>query len=307
MVHGDLAITITRPAHALYAETVERARHYLSASGQRLSITVVQAATLEGAAEKLALLAPLPPTLGPVAFLHLDGAGPTLDEQLEAFYGRLAEVGMQAVRSPYATMVHWRTAPWANGVHVLHDRCLERVLDAGRPWLLATEHLTALVDFAERTFEKPRNHKMAIRNLDTTLGDEITRFLSDRAGDGWTFFYYTGSSVSPLIDHLERAARQRGALVLRGANEHALASGALAGHLLHERPFLIVIGTAMMDEFRGTFANLRAAGARGFVICPSPTSTAISPSRGRSRGTRICARCSQPSASLPSTSIASSR
>ena len=75
------------------------------------------------------------------------------------------------------------------------------------PWLLRTEQLSALVDFVERTFEKPRNHKAAVRELVTTIGDEVVRFLVDRAGaPTGCFFYYTGSSVSPLIDHLERAA-----------------------------------------------------------------------------------------------------
>jgi thiamine pyrophosphate-dependent acetolactate synthase large subunit-like protein len=265
LVHGDLSASVTAERHPLYLETVARARGYLETSGWKLAVTVVQAPTLATAAETLERLAP---AVGPVGLIHLDGGDEPLDEQLEAFHARLAAAGVQAVRSPYAALVHWRTPPWAEGMHALHDRFLERVLSPEAPWLLATEHLTALVDFVERTFDKPRNHKMAVRDLDTTLGDEVVRFLSERAADRWTLFYYTGSSVSPLIDHLERISRQRGVIVLRGANEHALACGALAGHLLHDRPFLAVVGTAMMDEFRGVFANLRAAGARGFVICP---------------------------------------
>lgn len=265
VLHGDLAATVRAESHPLYVETAERARRYLEASGQTLAITLVQAPTLTAAAERLATLGA---TAGPVGLVHLDGGDAELDEQLEDFYARLSSTGVSAVRSPYATLVHRRSAPWGTGLHALHDRCLERVLLPDSPWLLATEHLTALVDFVERTFEKPRNHKMAVRDLDTTLGDEVTRFLCARAGAGWTFFYYTGSSVSPLIDHVERRATHEGVVVLRGANEHALACGALAGHLLHDRPFLVVVGTAMMDEFRGALANLRAAGARGFVICP---------------------------------------
>jgi thiamine pyrophosphate-dependent acetolactate synthase large subunit-like protein len=265
IVHANLPVAASSEKDPLYRETVARAQSYLATSGQRLTITVLQAPTLAAAAEMLASLAK---TLGPVGLVHLDGCDASLDEELEAFHGRLGAAGVQAVRSPYTALVHWRTPPWAGGVHVLHDRCIERVFVPDAPWLLPTEHLTALIDFVERTYEKPRNHKMAERDLDTTLGDEVVRFLVDRAGVDWTLYYYTGSSVSPLIEHLERVSRQRGATVLRGANEHALACGALAGHLLHGRPFLIVIGTAMMDEFRGTFANLRAAGAQGFVICP---------------------------------------
>jgi thiamine pyrophosphate-dependent acetolactate synthase large subunit-like protein len=266
----DVRAEIPPPAaapedHALYVEALRRARRYLDRSAQRLAITVVQAPSLEVAADRIAALGP---ATGPLGLIHVDGGGADLEDRLEAFYARTAAAGVAAVRSPYAVLVHRRTPPWAEGAHALGDRCLERVLVPDRPWLLRVEHLTALVDFVERTFEKPRNHKLAVRDVDTTLGDALVRFLSDRAGDAWTLFYYTGSSVSALIDHVERAAKQRGALVLRGANEHALACGALAGHLLHGRPFLMVIGTAMMDEFRGTLANLRAAGAQGFIVCP---------------------------------------
>jgi thiamine pyrophosphate-dependent acetolactate synthase large subunit-like protein len=266
-VHGDVAATLAGEKHPLFLETCARARSFLEASGQRLSVTVVQGATLASAADRLATL----PGLGPVGLVHVDdgdAADSASSEALEAFHARLSAAQVTAIRSPYTTLVHRRSPQWRRGLHALEDRCLERVLSPDRPWLLPTEHLTALVDFVERTLDKPRNHKMAERDLSTTLGDEVTRFLGERAGDRWTLFYYTGSSVSPLIDHVERVATQQGALVLRGANEHALGCGALAGHLLHDRPFLIVVGTAMMDEFRGAFANLRAAGSRGFVLCP---------------------------------------
>ena len=254
--------------HPLYVETLGRARRYLDKSGQRLAITIVQASTLEQAAEALVAAGA---DAGPLGVVYIDADGidtRRLEEQLEAFYARLAARTIPVVRSPYAVIVHRRTPPWSEGAHVLGDRCLERVSSPETPWLLRAEHLTALIDFVERTFEKPRQHKIAVRDMDTTLGDELVRFLSDRAGVDWTLYYYTGSSVSALIEHVERAASGRGVPVLRGANEHGLACGALAGHLLHGRPFLIVIGSAMMDEFRGTLANLRAAGAQGFIVCP---------------------------------------
>jgi thiamine pyrophosphate-dependent acetolactate synthase large subunit-like protein len=258
-------------AHPLHAEALALATAYLNRSGQALALTVALGASLDAAAQALATAGP---AAGPLGVLFLDGGAaelerdPALEERLEAFYDRLGAASLPSVRSPYSVVLHRRTPPWAGGVHVLADRLIERVLVPASPWLLRTEQLVALVDFVERTFDKPRNHKAATRDLPTTLGDELTRFLGDRAGAEWLFFYYTGSSVTPLIDHLERAARAQGALALRAANEHGLATGALANHLLHGRPFLTVIGTAMMDEFRGTLANLRSAGARGFIVCP---------------------------------------
>lgn len=253
--------------HPLYVETLARARRYLSRTNQALSITLAQAASLDAAADRIIAAGA---AAGPFTLLFLDAAeaDAALEDHIEAFYARLAAASVTAVRSPYAVLVHHRAPPWGRGANALVDRALERVIVPGSPWLLRTEQLTALVDFVERTFEKPRNHKAATRDLPTTLGDEVVRFLCDRRGSDWLFFYYTGSSVTPLIDHVERVARDRGVLAIRAANEHGLASGALANHLLHDRPFLAVIGTAMMDEFRGTLANLRSAGARGFIVCP---------------------------------------
>jgi thiamine pyrophosphate-dependent acetolactate synthase large subunit-like protein len=274
---GDLAFTADLPspearaeAHPIYVEAKAKAERALAKGGARLAITVVQAASLEAAAEKLAAKGA---DAGPLGMIFADEAAGFADDaraedRLEAFYARLASANVAAVRSPYSVLVHRRTPPWSRGAHVLADRFLSRVLVPESPWLARVEMLAALMDFVERILDKPRNHKAAMRALDTTIGDELTRFLSHRAGSEWLLFYYTGSSVSPLIEHVERAAAERGVLALRAANEHGLACGALANHLLHARPFLMVVGTAMMDEMRGTLANLRAAGARGFIVCP---------------------------------------
>jgi thiamine pyrophosphate-dependent acetolactate synthase large subunit-like protein len=260
------------PPNALHEEARSLARRYLERSGWTPAITIVQAPSLEAAAARLSALAGRTDP-GPLGMLYIDGAStglegdPKLEEHVEAFHERLAAAGVAAIRSPYAVIVHRRTPRWSGGANLLADRYLERLLAPDRG-TLRTEQLAALMDFVERTFDRPRNHKAALRDHATTLGDEVVRFLSDRRGSDWLLFYYTGSSVSPLIDHLERTAGEHGVLAIRAANEHGLACGALANHLLHGRPSLFVVGTAMMDEMRGTLANLRSAGAQGFILCP---------------------------------------
>ena len=272
-VTGD-AVEIAIETHPLHHEAVAKARRYFDKSGQTLAVTVVVAETLHLAADRLAALVGATPDPGPLGVLYIDAAstgleGDTqLDEHLETFYESLASASFPALRSPYAVVIHRRRPWWSEGANTLADRYLQRLLAPEHAWLLRAEQLCFLVDFVERTFEPRRNHKAALRELTTTLGDEAVRFLCDRAGADWLLFYYTGSSVSPLIDHVERAATERGVLVLRGANEHGLACGALANHLLHGRPFLMIVGTAMLDELRGTLANMRSAGARGFILCP---------------------------------------
>jgi thiamine pyrophosphate-dependent acetolactate synthase large subunit-like protein len=99
------------------------------------------------------------------------------------------------------------------------------------------------------------------------IGKRLCRMLDERHGDDWLFFYYTGSLVSNAVAFIEEHRRRRRGLSLRGSNEHALASGSMACWQLLRRPFLIVVTSGMMDEFRGTLANLRETRARGLILC----------------------------------------
>jgi 3-acetyloctanal synthase len=280
---GGLAVESDRPlpaggpeAHPLYVEALAKARRYVEKSGP-LAVTVVQAGSFDGAAEKLAALAGARPDPAPLGMLYADaasagmgGGAASLDESMEAFYERLASSGVPALRSPYTTAVHVRTPPWSDGSYALPDRYVLRIrgADPELPWLLRTELLCLLLDFLERTFDNRRHQKSALREDTTTLGHELARFLRDRAGASWLLLYHTSTAIIGLVDHLERVARAEGVLALRGPNEHALACGALAAFQLHRRPFLLLVGNAMIDELRGTFANLRSAGVKGFLVCP---------------------------------------
>ena len=258
------------PASALHAEVVARAKAYLERTGQALALTVVHAKSLVSARERAKKLGA---DAGPLGVLLIDEASTGLEEadveaRIEELYEALAAANVATIRSPYSVLGHRKTPRWASGIHAVPDRLVERTFVAASPWLVRTEQLTAIMDFVERTLERPRNHKAALRDLKVTLGEELSRFLSARVQSDWLLLYYTGSSVTPLIDYLDRHAGEQGVKVLRAANEHGLACGALANHLLHDRPFMCVIGLAMVDEFRGAIANLRAARARGFVVCP---------------------------------------
>jgi thiamine pyrophosphate-dependent acetolactate synthase large subunit-like protein len=239
--------------NSLHLEVLAKARNYLERRGKPLAITLVEAATLEEAATKLAGQ--------PLAVLLLGFEPPAdLEAQLEKLYAAVPG----AIRSPYSVLLHRTSEPWASGIHTIPDRVVERV----RGEHVHAEQLGAIMDFVERTLDRPRNHKAALREMKVTLGDELVNFLASRVGPEFLLLYYTGSSVTPLIDYCERAAEAKGAFVLRAANEHGLACGALANHLLAERPFLAIIGLAMGDEFRGALANLREARVRGFIVLP---------------------------------------
>ncbi|MFD0488989.1 hypothetical protein ACFQ0O_20430 [Saccharopolyspora spinosporotrichia] len=101
----------------------------------------------------------------------------------------------------------------------------------------------------------------------TTLATAIARFLDERAGTAWGLHCYTGSVVARAIDDLERHASANGNPVLRGPSEHSLACAMHARWQLDGAPGLVVVTSGMIDEFRGTLANLRSSRAKGFILC----------------------------------------
>jgi hypothetical protein len=130
------------------------------------------------------------------------------------------------------------------------------------------EILNCVFTYLDHTFtDRLRARQLQQGSQPVTLGLELSRFMAERAKSDWLLFYYTGSVVSTLIHDLQNLAEEQGALCLRGPSEHSLACGALANWQLHQRPFVIIVTCGMIDEFKGTLANLRQARAKGFIIC----------------------------------------
>ncbi|MFI7502179.1 hypothetical protein ACIBVL_27585 [Streptomyces sp. NPDC049687] len=146
-------------------------------------------------------------------------------------------------------------------------------------WVLRADVVRRFTDHVQQA----HGHS-ALRSASRTGPPALARalydFLTERAGAAWGLHYYTGSVVSGLIDELDRLAAGQGNPVLRGPSEHSLACGALARWQLDEAPFLIVVTSGMVDEFRGTLANLRQAGARGFIVCADSPREAWFPFQG---------------------------
>ena len=148
------------------------------------------------------------------------------------------------------------------------------------PALLAADVVCTVTDHVEARMLRSGGGADAGTLPETTLSAALGGFLSERAGSDWSLWSYTGSVVSTLIGDLENRARAAGVPVLRGPSEHALAAGATARWLLDGTPFLIVVTSAMVDEFRGTLANLRQAGARGFIVCADSVADSWFPFQG---------------------------
>lgn len=106
-----------------------------------------------------------------------------------------------------------------------------------------------------------------------TLAVEVHRLMRARWQERWDFHFFTGSMVAGFIDSMHALARGSGVSCLSGCNEHALAVGALAGWQLHGRAYVIAVTSGMMDEARGTLANLKRAAAPGLIVCAESPET----------------------------------
>lgn len=131
------------------------------------------------------------------------------------------------------------------------------------PVVLATHVMLTLADaiqFGHRTSEGDRPAPLK-------LAQGIAALMDERHPHAWDLRYYTGSVVSGLIHDLEAVVESRGGAAYRGANEHALAVGALARWQLDRVASVIVVTSGMLDEFKGALANLVAARAPVLIIC----------------------------------------
>lgn len=133
--------------------------------------------------------------------------------------------------------------------------------------LLCDEILCRLLDF----YDFSLLNKMAKRaqkntNRLSSLARSLCEFMGQQK-NFWNFSFYTGSVISSLIDGFYQLAPKNQGKIIRGPSEHSLAAMALVNYLLFQKPFIIAITSGMLDEFRGSLANLIQAKAKGFIIC----------------------------------------
>lgn len=210
---------------------------------------------------------PLPWNAGVTVLFLVDsasavpGADPDsrLDTLTEALYGARDEFGVGL--SPYSVVVFDQL----DG-----DRVYSRTLCSSRKrpeedWILAAESIRAFTDLVQA---RHANTKAVLPETEkpATLATALTTFLTEQAGTQWGFHFFTGSIIAKVIQDVAAIARRAGNPVLRGPNEHSLACGALARWQLRNAPFLIVVTAGMVDELKGTLANLRDSQAQGFIV-----------------------------------------
>jgi thiamine pyrophosphate-dependent acetolactate synthase large subunit-like protein len=256
----------------VYAEAREKAIHFLSKRKDRLTLLVVQSSTLERAAEKLIALRSRTEGGFQVGMAYVDFSDPEcqsmsiddIDNLLVDFYNLLGDASIPAFQSSFSTVVFLGPGRRRIQYHPMNYIKCMMPNDQG---VLQTRLLCLWMDFFEMSYTNQRVRPGVTRQQKSALAETLATFLTERAGSDWLTFYYTGSVVSNLINAFETCARNVGALVLRGPNEHSLACGAMANWQLYNKPFVTIVTSGMIDEFKGTLANLRESRAKGFIIC----------------------------------------
>lgn len=270
--------TARQPA---YQSLISKARRFLVRALPHPDLRLVAADTLSGAARSLNGHSTGPGGVPPLVLIDAAGTGletAALDAPLTEMADALSDLlGTAPHDSPLMrNMAVYVTGPPSETrlaqpydvVHLPDD-----------PWVLTADVARRFTDHVQHHLGNPAL-RAAFRSEPPVLAAALHEFLTAQAGDQWGLHYFTGSVVSGLIDELDRLATAAGNPVLSGPNEHSLACGALARWQLDEAPFLIVVTSGMVDEFRGTLANLRESRARGIIVCADSPHGAWFPLQG---------------------------
>ncbi|MBU2704940.1 biosynthesis protein PigD [Zooshikella marina] len=260
--------------HPVYDEAREKAIRFMAKRKERVSMRVVQASNLNEATSKIINIANNlnENELFQVGMIYLDYANPKyemltikdIDKKISGFYSTLCENNVPAFYSSFSVAAF--TLPHKRKIRYQPMEFIECSLPHNRA-ILQAELLCLWMDFIEMALVN-RRVKPEIKGFaNNTLGQLLCNFLTTTSTKNWNGYYFTGSLVSNLINYLEMEAKKTGIKLLRGPSEHSLACGAMANWQLYKKSFLIVVTSGMIDEFKGTLANLREARAKGFIVC----------------------------------------
>lgn len=259
-------------AHPSHDLVLSRARAFLARQMPPVRLGLIIAPSFDGALQQLTAAGQADLCVGLVLLSAPTLAASPPDPNgiaasLDAFWQRIESSGIATMRSLRSDIVFVRPDDYQANPYLNTLLFRLRVLPA-EDWGLQAEITLCLLSYLQFIY----TNRLSARRLRQPeraipLADQLGDFLCDRQGAHWGLYYYTGSVISSLIKRVETLARQRGVACIRGPNEHSLACGAFINWRLYRQSYLIVVTSAMLDEFKGTLANLQRAGARGLIVC----------------------------------------
>ncbi|AUH01992.1 biosynthesis protein PigD [Prodigiosinella confusarubida] len=272
-IQSELPLKLSELASdPLYSEAREKAIHFLKNQSKALNIQVIQCASLAEATGKIIYTHALeqqPEFQMGMLFYdqtslgNVDDSIEKIDRDLDAFYSAMQRGGIPAFYTTFSTVTFIRDV--RSSFRYLPQQYRE-IVRSEDPAIFQTELLCLWMDFFEMNYTNRRVKPIGALALHNTLAEQLIQFFERTAASRWLVSYYTGSIISNLIGYLDRHAEAHGALVLRGPNEHAIACGAMANWQLYRMPFLGVVTSGMMDEFKGTLINLKETAAQGIIV-----------------------------------------
>ena len=273
-LHGPPDPSPPEPSQALYAGLLDQARRYLARQARPVALSVFFFDSLQDWRQALQ-----DPAHGlrhcsqELFVLQSPDADQAL--QLPAQLRAFAHQAGQPLRcSPHSFLLYLQAADddlheqpsalWpaasTGGLHLrlAHPEAAMRRADLLRVLLDHLDHahhnrlLARSVDAAERP---------------PALARALHAFMQQRWPGRWDFHGYTGSVIAAFIEGMRQLGRADGRPQLGSVNEHGLACSAMAGWQLFGRAFVMAVTSGMVDEFKGTLANLQRTRAPGFIVC----------------------------------------
>jgi thiamine pyrophosphate-dependent acetolactate synthase large subunit-like protein len=275
-IHGDTG-RLTRPSLPVgYDQVIQRSRRFLDQVIPDEHYVLIAVKSLNEVATSCSTLAPTEQAV--ITLLVVDHPAyrcplpltTNIEEQL-AKVAVLLPANVEFVPSPATVQVYSDD----DDTSLCVERFTPRWAPA-EPWVMAADIVCAFTDSIQ--LHQTRRLRPAL--VAGSLGSALADFLDAQAGVNWGLHFYTGSMVSTTIQYLEERSRTNGNPIVRGPSEHSLACSALARWILDRAPFLIVVTSGMVDEFRGTLANLLNARARGFLVCADSRTDQWQPFQG---------------------------
>lgn len=172
-----------------------------------------------------------------------------------------------AKRSPSSALLLCNADDLGHWLNRLGGNRLLRVPHAEQA-LRRADLLRLFVDHLEHAYFNRMLARTTLQsNEPVALARDIQQRMNARWAGQWDCHFFTGSMVAGFIDSMGALLKGSGCGFHTASNEHALAVSAMAGWQLYRRAYVIVMTSGMLDEMRGTLANLKRAGAPGLVIC----------------------------------------
>lgn len=262
----------TLSTHKNLQKIVKKANNYLRQYKDKICVHLIAATSKTGAINKLKKEQASEFTVG-LVILDQSSKDAGYNEEnllkleLDEFYSSLEVSDIKHFRSSYSDMVfisesQWHPNPYLNSIF-FQIKCI-----SDEKWVFQADVLCYFLNYLQHTYlNKFAQRRLKSSEGENFLGGQLVKFMETIHGSNWLVSFLTGSVVSSLIKQVVKGAEAIGAYSLVGPSEHSMVCGAFINWKLYQRSYLLIITSAMIDEFKGTLANLQQIGAKGFIVC----------------------------------------